>query len=160
MYQTIRLSVASAADPGSAPGRLLMVAPAPSRTQSLVLGFVLVVLASVIVIRALEPDVYDRALRLPSGDDRLGNLFLAALTAFLTLLAIGVLRRWRWLFWLVMVAFLAGLLRVPVVILQLTGILATDLPDWYLAYQGLLGLAQFPIGLAMVAGYRRAGVWE
>jgi hypothetical protein len=150
--------VVSAAGPGSAPGRVLMVVP--NRTQSLVLGFFLVVLASVIVIRVLAPGVYDRALRLPSGGDQLGDLFLAALTAFLILLAIGVLRRWRWLFWLVMVAFLAGLLRIPVVILQLTGILATDLPDWYLAYQGLLGLAQFLIGLAMVASYRRAGVWE
>jgi len=131
----------------------------PNRTQSLVLGFFLVVLASVIVIRVLAPEVYDRALRLPAGD-QVGNLFPAALTAFLILLAIGVLRRWRWLFWLVVVAFLAGLLRVPVVILQLTGILAADLPDWYVAYQGLLGLAQFLIGLAMVAGYRRAGVWE
>jgi hypothetical protein len=61
--------------------------------------------------------------------------------------------------WLILVAFLAGVLRVPVAGLQLTGVLATDGPTWYVAVQGLLGVLQFAIGLAMVAGYRRAGVW-
>jgi hypothetical protein len=32
-------------------------------------------------------------------------------------------------------------------------------PTWYLLFQGLLGLVEFAIGLAMVAGYRRADVW-
>jgi hypothetical protein len=62
-------------------------------------------------------------------------------------------------FWLGLVAFLAGVLRVPVAILQLTGILAADAPRWYVSFQGLLGILQLAIGLAMVAGYRRAGVW-
>ena len=79
--------------------------------------------------------------------------------AFIVLLAIGVLRRWRGIFWLITVAFLAGVLRVPVVILQLKGLLAADVPTWYLWFQGLVGVVRFAIGLAMVAGYRRAGVW-
>src|SRR5262245_20741861 len=85
--QRIRPSLVSAAGPGSAPGRVLLLSP--NRTQSLVLGFFLVVLASAIVIRVLAPEVYDRALRLPAGADQVGNLFLAALTAFLIVLAIG-----------------------------------------------------------------------
>ena len=130
-----------------------------NRTQTLVLAFFLVVVISVIAIRAAAPDVYDQAFRLPPGDRRLETIFVAALVAFIVLLAIGVLRRWRWMFWLIMVAFLAGVLRVPVVILQLKGLLAADVPTWYLLFQGLLGVVQFAIGLAMVAGYRRAGVW-
>lgn len=130
-----------------------------NRTQTLVLAFFLVVVISVIAIRAAAPDVYDQAFRLPPGDRRLETIFVAALVAFIVLLAIGVLRRWRWMFWLIMVAFLAGVLRVPVVILQLKGLLAADVPTWYLLFQGLVGLVQFAIGLAMVAGYRRAGVW-
>ena len=130
-----------------------------NRTQTLVLAFFLVVVISVIAIRAAAPDVYDEAFRLPPGDRRLETIFLAALVAFIVLLAIGVLRRWRWMFWLIMVAFLAGVLRVPVVILQLKGLLAADVPTWYLLFQALLGVVQFAIGLAMVAGYRRAGVW-
>jgi hypothetical protein len=50
-------------------------------------------------------------------------------------------------------------LRVPVVTLELMGYLAADTPTWYLLLQGLLGLVQFVVGLALVAGYRRAGVW-
>ena len=54
---------------------------------------------------------------------------------------------------------LAGVLRVPVAILQLSGALSVDTPTWYVAFLGLIGLAQLAIGLAMLAGYRRSGVW-
>jgi hypothetical protein len=130
-----------------------------NRTQTLVIGFFLVVLVSVLAIRFAAPEVYDQALRLPSGDRQMETTFLAALATFILLLAIGVLRRWRWTFWPITVAFLAGVLRVPAVLLQLTGVLAADAPTWYLLFQGFLGVVQFAIGLAMVAGYRRAGVW-
>ncbi len=130
-----------------------------NRTQTLVLGFFLMVLLSVLTIRVAAPDVYDQALRLPSDNPWLDVGFLAALVTFIGLLAIGVLRRWRWIFWLITVAFLAGVLRVPAVALQLTGFLAADTPTWYLLFQGFLGVVQFAIGLALVAGYRRAGVW-
>src|SRR5215207_4392382 len=129
-------------------------------TQALVLGFFLMALASLAVILAAAPEVYDQALRLPSDSPRWVALtFLAALAIFIGLLAIGVLRRWRWTFWLILVAFLAGVLRVPVAGLQLSGVLAADRPTWYVVFQGLLGVLQFAIGLAMVGGYRRAGVW-
>jgi hypothetical protein len=131
-----------------------------NRTQALVLGFFLMVLASLVLILVAAPEVYDQALRLPSRSPRwMALTFLAALAVFIGLLAIGVVRRWRWTFWLVLVAFLAGVLRVPVAGLQLTGVLAADGPTWYVAFQGLLGVLQFAIGLAMVAGYRRAGIW-
>ena len=130
-----------------------------NRTQALVLGFFVVALASLLVILVVAPDVYDQALRLPDGSGMAEVAFLAALTGFLGLLAVGVLRRWRWIFWLVLVAFLAGVLRVPVAILQLTGVLAADVPTWYVTFQGIIGLAQVAIGLAMLVGYRRAGVW-
>ncbi len=130
-----------------------------NRTQKLVLGFFVLVLVSVLTIRVATPKVYDQALRLPSGDRRSQIIFLAALVTIILLLGVGVLRRWRWTFWLITVAFLAGVLRVPAVVLQLTGFLAADVPTWYLLFQGFLGVVQFVIGLALVAGYRRAGVW-
>lgn len=130
-----------------------------NRTQALVLGFFLLAWVSLLVILAAAPEVYDQALRLPTGDRPLELGFLAALTGFIALLAIGVVRQWRWIFWLILVAFLFGLLRVPVAILQLTGVLAANGPTWYVAFQGLLGVLQFTIALAMVAGDRRAGVW-
>jgi hypothetical protein len=130
-----------------------------NRTQALVLGFLLVALASVLAIRIAAPEVYDLVLRLPADERRWESVLLGALAVFILLLGVGVLRRWRWTFWLITVAFLAGVLRAPAAILQLTGILAADAPTWYLVFQGLLGIGQFAIGLAMVAAYRRAGVW-
>jgi hypothetical protein len=130
-----------------------------NRTQALVLGFFVVALGSLVVILMVAPDVYDQALRLPEGSGAAEVAFLAGLTAFIGLLTVGVLRRWRWIFWLILVAFLAGILRLPVAILQLTGVLAADVPTWYVVFQGVIGLAQVAIGLAMLAGYRRSGVW-
>jgi hypothetical protein len=130
-----------------------------NRTQALVLGFFVVAWGSLVVILVVAPEVYDQALRLPDSSGVAEAAFLAVLAALLGLLAVGVLRRWRWIFWLVLVAFLAGILRVPVAILQLTGVLGADAPTWYVAFQGVIGLAQVAIGLAMLAGYRRSGVW-
>ena len=130
-----------------------------NRTQALVLGFFVVALVSLLVILVAAPDVYDQALRLPDSSGVAEVAFLAVLTGFLGLLAVGVLRRWRWIFWFVLVAFLAGVLRLPMAILQLTGVLTADVPTWYVTFQGIIGLAQVAIGLAMLAGYRRGGVW-
>jgi hypothetical protein len=130
-----------------------------NRTQALVLGFFGMALGSLVVILVAAPEVYDQALRLPEGSRVAEVVVLAGLTGFIGLLAVGVLRRWRWIFWLILIAFLAGILRVPVAILQLTGVLAADVPSWYVTFQGIIGLVQVAIGLAMLAGYRRAGVW-
>jgi hypothetical protein len=130
-----------------------------NRTQALVLGFFVLAWTSLLVLLAAAPEVYDQALRLPTGSRVVEVAFLAALTGLLALLAIGVVRRWRWTFWLILVAFLFGVLRVPVAILQLTGALAAAGPAWYVVFQCLLGVVQVAIGLVMVAGYRRAGVW-
>ena len=130
-----------------------------NRTQALVLGFFLVVWVSLLVILVAAPEVFDQALRLPSGHRVVELAVLAGLSGFIGLLAVGVVRRWRWTFWLILIAFLFGVLRVPAALLQFTGILATNTPGWYVAFQALLGVVQFAIGLVMVVGYRRAGAW-
>src|SRR4249919_1336922 len=104
-----------------------------NRTQALVLGFFVVALGSLLVILVAAPEVYDLALRLPDGSGVAEVGFLVVLTGLIGLLAFGVLRRWRWIFWLVLVAFLAGILRVPVAILQLTDVVAADVPACYVA---------------------------
>jgi hypothetical protein len=130
-----------------------------TRTQALVLGVFLVAWVSLLVILVAAPDVYDQALSLPDGRGT-ELAFLAALSGLIGLLVVGVVRRWRWTFWLILVAFLFGVLRVPVAVLQLTGVLAAHTPAWYVLYQGLLGVAQCGIGLVMVVDYRRSGAWR
>jgi hypothetical protein len=108
------------------------------------------VVASLVIIRAAALEVYNQALRPPPNWPRwAGTAFLLVLATFILLLAVGILRRWRWTFWLILIAFLAGVLRVPVAILQLTGVMPANVPSWYVAFQGLIGLAQLAIGLAM-----------
>jgi hypothetical protein len=132
-----------------------------NQIQALVLGFFGLAWVSLLVILVVAPEIYDQALGLPSGDHRPAELaFLGALTAFIAVLSIGVLRRWRWMFWFLMLAFFAGVLRVPASILQLTGVLPPAGPSWYIVLQAAIGVLQFGIGLAMLAGYRRAGVWD
>ena len=123
------------------------------------LGVFLVAWVSLLVILVAAPDVYDQALSLPDGRGT-ELAFLAALSGLIGLLVVGVVRRWRWTFWLILVAFLFGVLRVPVAVLQLTGVLAAHTPAWYVLYQGLLGVAQCGIGLVMVVDYRRSGAWR
>jgi tetrahydromethanopterin S-methyltransferase subunit D len=130
-----------------------------TRTQALVLGVFLVAWVSLLVILVAAPDAYDQALSLPDGRGT-ELAFLAALSGLIGLLVVGVVRRWRWTFWLILVAFLFGVLRVPVAVLQLTGVLAAHTPAWYVLYQGLLGVAQCGIGLVMVVDYRRSGAWR
>lgn len=79
----------------------------------------------------LEPTIYDQALQLSPTDNGLARTtFFAALTAFIGLLGLGVSRRWRRTFWLLLIAF-----------------------------QGAIGVVQFAIGLVVLTDYGRSGVW-
>jgi hypothetical protein len=131
-----------------------------NRTQQLVLGFFVFAWVALIAILARAPEVYEQLLRLPGSERKVPTLaFLTALSTFLVLLGIGVVRHWRWTFWLVLLAFLVGgVLRVPASILQFSGIVPTDFPAWYVMLQALIGVVQVAIGILIVVGYRRDGV--
>ena len=125
-----------------------------NRAQGLVLGFFVLAWASLVTVLVAAPEVYDQALQLPASDRPLfGLAFLAALSIFLMVLGVGVVRRWRWTFWLIVVAFIAGVLRVPASILQLSGVLPSESPSCYVLLQAIMSLMQVAIGLAMLAGY-------
>ena len=131
-----------------------------NRVQALVLGFLLMAWISLVVILVAAPEVYERRLRSLPGAQRVVEIvFVVALTAFIVLLSIGVLRRWRWMFWLILIAFLFGVLRIPVAVLQISGQMRPDGPLWYVILQGVVGLVQILIAMAMILGYRRSGVW-
>ncbi len=131
-----------------------------NRTQLLVIGFFVSVWIALVAILLLAPQVYAQTLRQVGGDKRaIEASFLTALSALIALLVVGVFRRWRWTFWLVLVAFFFGVFRLPASVLQLVGILPAGGPTWYEALQGAIGVVQFLIALAMFAGYRKAGIW-
>jgi hypothetical protein len=131
-----------------------------NRSQVIVLGFFAGALLSLVAILVVSPEVYSNQLHPPAQAATTVEIaFIAALVAFIALLSIGVLRRWRWLYWLILVAFLAGALRVPASIFQLAGLLPAGGPTWYVSFQGVVGLVQLGIGLALFRGYRRGGVW-
>jgi len=131
-----------------------------NRTQRLVLGFFAVVWIALVVILITTPQIYDLPLNLgPGGHPFAEVAFLLSISALIALLWVGVMRRWRWTFWLIMVAFLSGIIRVLASALELLDVLPAQGPQWYVAFQGAIGVVQFLIALAMIAGYRKGGVW-
>ena len=132
----------------------------PNRTQQLVVGFFVLVWIAFVAILVLAPEVYTQTLQKVDGKSlAIEASLLIALSALIAVLVVGVLRRWRWTFWLVLLAFLFGVLRIPASALQLAGMMPASGPTWYEALQGVIGVVQFLIAIAMVAGYRKAGVW-
>lgn len=47
----------------------------------------------------------------------------------------------------------------PSLSLQLVGTVQRQAPAWYVVLQAAVGLIQLVIALAMLVGYRKAGVW-
>lgn len=131
-----------------------------SRTQGLVLGFFALAWVTLAAILVLSQPVRELTLRRMPGTGLPSILaLLAGLLGLLTVLAIGVVKRWRWLFWLLLAAFAAGVARVPVAVLQLSGGMSATGPDWYVVVQGVSGLVQAGLAITMYADYRRAGPW-
>ena len=135
-----------------------------NRTKVLVLALFASYWVFLVVLLVVARGFYDSQLpqtvRLPGNNQRpveIGTLLVA--TALFAVLSIGVIRSWRWTFWLILIVFLVGIVRVPAAALQLARIVPRQDPAWSAALQAVVGLMQFVIALAMLAGYRKAGVW-
>lgn len=130
-----------------------------TRTKVLVVAFFttywLIVVATLLAARPL----YDEILRLSGNQARAEIPAFVILTALFGTLSIGVVRGWRWTFWLILVVFMVGLLRAAYSALQLAGIAPTQGPTWYVVLPGLIGLVQFGIAVVMLADYRKVGGW-
>jgi len=131
-----------------------------TRTQKLVMAFFLLVWVAAITILAAAPQVYAQTLRwAPVSQETAEVIFAIALSGLAGVIAVGVMRRWRWIFWAILAVSFLGVLRVPVAALQLTGHMAAGGPSWYVVLQAVVGVIQFAIALAMLTGYRRSGIW-
>ena len=129
-----------------------------NRIKGLVLALFATYWVAVIVIWIAARPVFDQVGGLPRGRVDLEAAEVLTLTVLLMLLSVGVVRGWRWLFWLILLAFLAGILRVPAAALELAGKIPQQGPVWYVLLTAIVGTIQFVVALAMAAAYRRSGV--
>jgi hypothetical protein len=133
------------------------------RLQRTLLAFFLLAVLVLVVASLADPSIPTKTLLLtlpPAERSPAAAVFLlAGIAVVLALLVIGVLHRWRWVFWLVQVAFGAMLLDVPATLLQWAGVLPDPFPLWYSLCR--LGASLVAVGIAgwMLSIYRHYGVW-
>ena len=133
------------------------------RLSAVIIAFFVLAALSALVVYVVDPTIYTKVLMLESTTaDRYplpGTLFLMALLIFITVLIVGVLRHWRWLFWLLLLANSFSILEVPATILQLNGVIPNPYPAWYSLYR--MGIAVIQVGIAiwMIRIYYQYGVW-
>lgn len=129
------------------------------RLKALVLAVFAAYWVTVVGILVADRTLFDQAMRqlgaqllqTTHGDLALADAFaVTVLTLLLAILSIGVIRSWRWTFWLILVAFLVNVIRVPVAALQLLGIGPRQGPTWIVALQVVVGLVQVAVGIAML----------
>ena len=133
------------------------------RLEWTLLTFFLLTTLFALVVYAVAPSVYSTILliHLSSTDSHplAATLFLLALVVFLAVVMVGVRQHWRWLFWLLLIAFGAMIIDIPVTIFQLVGVMPDLFPVWYNLCRMGVSLVAVCIAGWMVWIYRRAGVW-
>jgi len=133
------------------------------RLQRLLIAFFLIATLFLLVVYVAAPSIYTNTLLLASSPaDRYplpATLFLIALLAFITVLLVGIVHHWRWLFWLLLIAFGAMVLEIPATILQLTGVFPILFPVWYSLCRMGVAIIAVLIAIWMASIYRHHGVW-
>jgi hypothetical protein len=133
------------------------------RVQAGVIGFFAMVALSLVAIYALRPAIYVSVLggkvSATGSHPPIATLFMVAILLLIALLVVGVLRCWRWVFWLLVVAFTFSALQVPAGALELAGILPSAFPAWYTIYRSLVAVVEVGLGVWLLVVWRRWGVW-
>jgi hypothetical protein len=128
-----------------------------------VIAFFILAALSLLVGYLADPSIYAHSLSLTSSPvERYPvpvTLFLVGILAMIALLILGVVRHWRWVFWLMLVAFAGSALHIPITLLQMTGVLPTADPLWYGLFRMGVGVVEFALAVWMIYIYRHEGVW-
>ena len=133
--------------------------------QRAIIGFFTLTVALLLLLYLVAPSIYVETLTpildaQPADAHPLAvNFFLVALLIFIATISVGVARGWRWLFWLLLIAFLAAPLEIPASILQLMRILPIQQPAWYVLLRMATAVVEFALGVWMLLAWRRCGVW-
>jgi hypothetical protein len=133
------------------------------RLERGIIAFFIFAALLLLLVYFADPAIYAQSLSLTSSpSDRYPvavTLFLIAILAFLTLLTLGVVRHWRWLFWLMLVAFAGSVVQIPVLLLMITGVLPSSDPLWYTLLRVTAGVYELALAVWMIRVYQREGVW-
>jgi len=133
------------------------------RLEMAVIAFFILAALSLLVVYVADPAIYAHSLSLASSPaDRYPvpvTLFLIGILAVIALLILGVMRHWRWVFWLMLVAFGSSALQIPVILLQIAGVLPTADPLWYGLFRMGVAVVELALAVWMVHIYRHEGVW-
>ena len=133
------------------------------RLSAVIIAFFVLAALSALVVYVADPTIYTKVLMLESTTvDRYplpATLFLIALLILITVLIVGVLRHWRWLFWLLLLANSFSILEVPATILQLNGVIPNPFPTWYSLYRMSIAVIQVGIAIWMIRILYKYGVW-
>lgn len=131
--------------------------------QVVLVGFFALAAASLVVIYLLAPALFVETLFETPDPARVRSapltLFLLLVLGFLAVLAVGVVRRWRWLWWLLPLAFTASALEIPAITLELAGVLPLAVPAWYALLRMLVSAALVGIAVWMWRLQRACGPW-
>lgn len=128
-----------------------------------VIAFFILAALSLLVVYLADPAIYAQSLSLASSPaDRYPvpvTLFLVGILTVIALLIFGVVRHWRWIFWLMLVAFASSALQIPVTLLQIAGVLPTADPLWYSLFRMGVAVVELALAVWMIHIYRHEGVW-
>ena len=127
------------------------------------IAFFILAALSLLVVYLADPAIYAQSLSLTSSPaDRYPvpvTLFLVGILVLITLLILGVVRHWRWVFWLMLVAFAGSALQIPVTLLQIADVLSSSDPLWYGLFRMGGAVVELALAVWMISIYRREGVW-
>ena len=133
------------------------------RLQWSIIAFFVLAALSIIVVYIGAPSTFTDVLMLspsaPGGFNLAATLFLVAILLFISFVIVGVTRHWRWLFWLLLLAFGFSVLEVPATILQFAGVIPVLFPTWYTLYRTGVAIIEFIIAIWMLRVSLRHGVW-
>ncbi|MBV8694330.1 MAG: hypothetical protein JO125_12175 [Chloroflexi bacterium] len=133
------------------------------RLERVLIAFFVLAALFLLVVYFADPSIYTKTLLLqPSPANRYPfqvTLFLIGVLVFIAVLIVGVLQHWRWLFWLLLVAFGFSSLEIPAAILQLSGVIPDLFPVWYTLCRMGVAVLEVAIAVWMVQIYRHYGIW-
>ncbi len=140
--------------------------PYASMRVSLEIGliaFFILVATSLLVVYLADPAIYAQSLSLTSSPTERYpvpvTLSLVGILVLITLLILGIVRNFRWLFWLILLAFTSSVIQMPVDGLQLLGVFPNPYPVWYNLFRGGVGFIELSFVFWMIQTYRHQGVW-